>query len=220
MPTNLIKPTNRIEPTSLMQMVQAQNWAIIPEKLDAIHQVLAAHAAGQKIDIEAVKAETGNPMENEYNYQVLDGVAVVPVHGVIAKRMNLMQKISGGVSTEIVGRDIRAALDDPDVRAILLDIDSPGGTVDGTEALAESCSVQGRKAGIGLCKRHDGERRVLDRVRGAADYHQRNRGNRLHRRGDGPLRLFRGGRKGGRETHLHLCRKIQNHGQQRRTAGQ
>ena len=85
MPTNLIKPTNRIEPTSLMQMVQAQNWAIIPEKLDAIHQVLAAHAAGQKIDIEAVKAETGNPMENEYNYQVLDGVAVVPVHGVIAK---------------------------------------------------------------------------------------------------------------------------------------
>jgi capsid assembly protease len=117
-------------PTNLIEIVQAQNWAIIPEKLDAIHQVLANHANGKKIEYEADQKPAAP-------YQVIDRVAVIPIHGVIAKRMNMMQQFSGGVSTEIVGRDIKAALDDPDIISILLDIDSPGGTVDGTEALAE-----------------------------------------------------------------------------------
>jgi len=40
------------------------------------------------------------------------------------------------VSTELAARDIQAALEDREVRSILLRIDSPGGTVDGTDALA------------------------------------------------------------------------------------
>lgn len=121
----------------LNDLVQQTNWAIIPSKLDAINQVLYNHMHGIKIDLDALAA-SGTKLENSYNVTVTaDGLAIVPIHGIIAKRMNFFMEISGGVSTEYLKRDIRLAIEDEDVKAILLDIDSPGGTVDGTEAIAD-----------------------------------------------------------------------------------
>jgi signal peptide peptidase SppA len=51
--------------------------------------------------------------------------------------MNLFSQISGGVSTELLKRDIAQALADPAVKGLILAIDSPGGTVDGTAELSE-----------------------------------------------------------------------------------
>ena len=45
--------------------------------------------------------------------------------------------VSGGTSTQLAARDLRQALDDPEVQSIVLAIDSPGGTVDGTQTLAD-----------------------------------------------------------------------------------
>lgn len=113
-------------------------WAILPDKLAEITSIYDAHLKREKIDLKAVEAQLGRPLQNEAEpYQIVDGVALVSLQGVISKRMNLFSRISGGVSTELVGRDIRAALDDPRVHAILLDVDSPGGTVDGTQTLAD-----------------------------------------------------------------------------------
>jgi signal peptide peptidase SppA len=64
-------------------------------------------------------------------------VAVIPVYGVISQRMNLFQEISGGTSAELIARDIRAAANDPEVSAILLDVDSPGGSVYGIAELGD-----------------------------------------------------------------------------------
>ena len=123
---------------NLIDVVQDKIWAIIPEKLDAIHQVLWNHANGVKIDMEALEAQLGKRLENSYDVRLLEGgLAVLPIYGVLAKRMNLFMQISGGTSTELVMRDFQLALEDDDIRAIVLDVDSPGGTVDGTEALGE-----------------------------------------------------------------------------------
>lgn len=123
----------------LIELVQVSNWAIVPEKLDAIHDVLARHEAEINIDWDMLAQSPVAPYgdDSDKPYSIMDGgVAVIPVHGVIAKRMNMFSRISGGTSSELIGRDFRAAMDDPDVRAILLHVDSPGGTVDGTDALA------------------------------------------------------------------------------------
>lgn len=113
-------------------------WAIEPAKLLEISAIYATHLRGDKIDIGALEAKLGRPLANEpQGYQVQDGVAVLPLEGVIAKRANLFSQISGGVSTELVGRDFKAALADPAVHSIILAIDSPGGTVDGTISLAD-----------------------------------------------------------------------------------
>jgi signal peptide peptidase SppA len=113
-------------------------WAIEPAKLLEIQAIYATHLRGDKIDIEAVEKRLGRPLANEpKGYQIQDGVAILPVEGVIAKRANLFSQISGGVSTELVARDIKDALADPAVHSIILTVDSPGGTVDGTQTLAD-----------------------------------------------------------------------------------
>jgi len=112
-------------------------WAIVPEKLYEIQEIYSTHLRGEKIDLAAIEAKVGKPLENEVkDYDVINNMAVIPIHGVTAKRANMFMRISGGVSTELAGRDITEALNDPDIKGIVLDIDSPGGTVDGTLELA------------------------------------------------------------------------------------
>lgn len=113
-------------------------WAISEDKLIEIRSIYAAHMRGEKIDIDAIEARLGRPLANdEQGFTVNSGVAIIPIHGVMGKKMNMFSQISGGASTQMIARDIRAAVDDPEVKSIMLHIDSPGGTVDGTETLTE-----------------------------------------------------------------------------------
>ncbi len=112
-------------------------WAITPEMYSEIRSIYAKHLRGEKLNIKDVEAATGKTLKNKpQGYDLVNGTAVIPVHGVIAKRMNLFMDISGGASTQMVERDLRDALADPAVEKIVLYIDSPGGTVDGTFDLA------------------------------------------------------------------------------------
>jgi signal peptide peptidase SppA len=64
--------------------------------------------------------------------EVRGEVAVVPVHGVIFPRGDVM----GGVGLDRLGRHVRALASDDRIGAIVLDIDSPGGSVAGVTELA------------------------------------------------------------------------------------
>lgn len=122
-------------------------WAIVPEKLTEIQEIYITHLRGEKIDIAGIEAKIGVPLDNRpKGYDIDQGVAVIPVEGVIAKRMNIFHRISGGTSSELIGRDFREAVNDPTVNAILLYVDSPGGAVDGTQELAQEIyKARGRK---------------------------------------------------------------------------
>src|SRR5690606_37146136 len=63
-------------------------------------------------------------------------IAVVPVRGMIEHRSSFFSEFLGGASIEALRAALRAALADPEVAAIVLDIDSPGGTVAGITELA------------------------------------------------------------------------------------
>lgn len=122
-------------------------WAILPEKLLEIQAIYATHLRGEKIDIAPIEAALGRTLDNERKpYDVQDGVALIPIEGIIAKKMNLMVRVSGGLSTQILQKDITQALADPSVQSLLLLVDSPGGTVDGTEEIADFIfSARGQK---------------------------------------------------------------------------
>lgn len=120
----------------VFESLQGKPWALLPAKLDEIVGLVESKLAGENIPFpEAAKGKNGN--RSTEAYQIVDGVAVIPVYGVLDKRMNLFSSMSGGTSTELLGRDIKQALNDPQVDAILLDIESPGGAVDGTKELAD-----------------------------------------------------------------------------------
>lgn len=115
-------------------------WAILPEHLTQMQEIYAAHLRGERQDIAAIEARRGAPLKGPEpgGYEIRGGVAVIPVRGAIAQRMSLMQDVSGGTSSDLLTRDIKAATEDPKAKAILLHIDSPGGAVAGTEAAANA----------------------------------------------------------------------------------
>lgn len=73
-------------------------------------------------------------------------VAVLPVQGPIEQKTSLYTLLMGGTSTEQMTGWLRAALADNETKAIVLDIDSPGGSVYGVQELAaEIYAARGSK---------------------------------------------------------------------------
>ena len=64
------------------------------------------------------------------------GIAVLPIHGSLVKRSLGVQALSGLLSYDAIAAMLDAALADPAVSGILLDVDSPGGEVGGCFELA------------------------------------------------------------------------------------
>ena len=68
------------------------------------------------------------------------GIAVLPLYGVITQRGNMIEDVSGpgSVSTQKFAAALRQALADESVSQILIDIDSPGGSVYGVSELGDA----------------------------------------------------------------------------------
>jgi signal peptide peptidase SppA len=121
----------------IIDVINNSPWAILPEKLLEIRAIYLTHLRGELPDLESIEARIGRPLKNERApYSVEGTTAIIPIEGVIGKKMNLFADISGGTSSQLVEKDFQTALADPAVKSILLVIDSPGGQVDGTENLA------------------------------------------------------------------------------------
>lgn len=75
---------------------------------------------------------------------VEDGVAYIPVGGVIGRKLTGFEKGAGAVDVNDVEDDLDEAEDDPRVAAIFLVFDSPGGMVNGTPELAERIEQAGK----------------------------------------------------------------------------
>jgi signal peptide peptidase SppA len=69
----------------------------------------------------------------EHHIRVLDGIALIDIVGVLTKHV---ASFGGGTSTILVRRLLSLVRSMPEVRGVLLRIDSPGGTVSGTRELA------------------------------------------------------------------------------------
>jgi len=94
-------------------------------------------ASGDPLDVAAIEARTGKALAGpSRGYEVRNGVAIIPMHGVISQRMNMMADVSGGTSSELLVRDITQAANDPKISAIVIDGDTPGGAVAGTPGAA------------------------------------------------------------------------------------
>ena len=117
---------------AIIKFLNTKPWAITREALETIQAVVANHVEGLPVTINADNSKAKTLGHIKY-----PDVAVVPIHGTVAKRLYGMEAISGGTTTKDWEAQIQAALDDPNISAIVLDIDSPGGTVDGTKELAD-----------------------------------------------------------------------------------
>ena len=132
-------PERQLEPDSpgyirILGAIHGRPWAIREAELEAIIAIVNAPAA----DLEAVAARVGKPLDNANGNRVenRDGVAVLHVEGPIFRYANIMTKVSGATSVQQLSLDFQAALDDPRISSVLLNINSPGGQVDGINEMA------------------------------------------------------------------------------------
>lgn len=115
-------------------------WAMHPAKLAQIEEFVAARLEGRITGKEFKQTMEEGQDQAAYDrpYEMRDGVAVISLAGVMTRRLNLFEAISGGMSTQQVSRRIAQAGADAAVRGIVLDIDSPGGTVFTVDELTDA----------------------------------------------------------------------------------
>jgi signal peptide peptidase SppA len=137
----------------ILRAVRSQPWAIMPDKLEAILGFLEIKSAGGAISEDLLsqihaQAEVTAARAKSVSAASSGSVTVLPVYGMIMHRGNMMGDISGprGTSTEQLSAQLRQAINDPNVKAIVMDFDTPGGTVDGVpELAAEILDARGKK---------------------------------------------------------------------------
>ena len=123
----------------------ATPWALMPERLSALTSVIsrwsqgtpASDAAKFQIQTDRVLRDTRRQTSAVISG---GGIAVIPIYGVITQRGNMVDDVSGPgmVSTQIVTQMLRQTVADDAVSQILLDIDSPGGSVYGVSELGDA----------------------------------------------------------------------------------
>jgi signal peptide peptidase SppA len=131
----------------IINYFNSQPWAILPEKLHAMISLIELRSAGFTLTDNEIEARIGQDgLDAAAQQQAApSSIAVLPIMGTISHRMGLLRRASAGMTIEGFREDFRAALDNRDISAIVLDIDSPGGSTSGIEEMADEI-YEGRKA--------------------------------------------------------------------------
>lgn len=106
--------------------------AIHRPKLDVILAVL-----GPRVGLSDLAAAPGYTPPTRAMSGLPPGVAVIPIHGTLVRRTVGLEAESGLTSYTGLAAQLDAAIGNPEVSAILLDIDSPGGESGGVFDLAD-----------------------------------------------------------------------------------
>lgn len=136
--------------SNLLDALYSNAWAIQEGKLRDIETMLLRHAEGvslpeERVD-EIVRQGDQSAFEGLSGFEKASGgmyvrkgnVAYVPLHGTIVNRAGIMDRMSGATSPQTIQEKLRSAGADEEVDRIVLNIDSPGGTVAGTMQTANT----------------------------------------------------------------------------------
>jgi capsid assembly protease len=121
---------------------QRELWAILPEYLQNVlaESILEDPGAADRQAVARPGQKSG-------------GVAHVPIFGTITHRDSFWSQLFGGAgaTVERLTQTLRGLADDPAVSTVLLEIDSPGGTVSGVpELAAEVRALRAKKHVVAL----------------------------------------------------------------------
>ncbi len=132
-----------------LNTLMAETWAITDTAYDRLVEIASRENVITPevlalIDRrkEAVAAKKAMKMDGADRVVTRDGVAIIEVAGPIFRYANLFTDISGATSIQTLATDFNAAIDDPNVKAVVLAFDSPGGQVSGTNEMANMIAAR------------------------------------------------------------------------------
>lgn len=105
-------------------------WVIIPQWLESFSMDLDS-------ENQAVAVYDGQPLDDTAFIEMRGSIAIVHITGVISRRGGYFSRYFRFPNIDQIAKDFRTAMDSPKVKGILLNIDSPGGQVNGTNEFAD-----------------------------------------------------------------------------------
>jgi signal peptide peptidase SppA len=115
----------------------AKYWAIEPDILKSFCRL---------DEIKSLSFQSERRLSNTRSVLIRDGTAIIPLYGPITARSDLFSFFFGGTSLSDLAKDFQTALDDDQVKAILFDVDSPGGVALGPAEMADAIfKARGKK---------------------------------------------------------------------------
>lgn len=148
----MLNDADELQYHRVVAVVRDMPWALRPDKLAVILDLLRFRAEGGKLSPNEIRERIGARRACEdcdddevlfsfaaarLQTRVAGAVAVIPIFGVIVQRASMLAQSSGAMGTEQISQAFQQAIADPNVGAIVLQIDSPGGGVYGVPELAD-----------------------------------------------------------------------------------
>lgn len=148
--TDLARIAGRLFNTPLMVREERAEMlvAALAERLGIARFERIGAEAMTAVELNEKKAAgLDQPRTAERYYEVVDGVAWIPVDGTLIHKSGWIGTWSGMVGYDGIATMLRQASEDPDVRAIWLDFNSPGGEVAGCFDLADEIYARSARNG-------------------------------------------------------------------------
>lgn len=130
MPSRLQRPGRQIRNLLASEPV----WAINPP---AMGDLMSLVEPGANVDLEAMSASFGAAEDVSQMARVGD-VAIIPITGIIRPSADFYTEYMGATSLKAVEAQLAAAIADPQVRQVVLYVNSPGGSATGNYELAQA----------------------------------------------------------------------------------
>ncbi len=129
--------TNNIN--TIQHVLNEQFWYMDPNALQKfIIKMQNADFKKESFNPEFISRFDEDEGEEKKPFRMENGLAVIPIQGSLVKKASgFMAWLFGIVGMAQIGEILNRAILDPDVKGIFLDVDSPGGSVDGTSDLAD-----------------------------------------------------------------------------------
>ncbi len=118
-------------PDAIHSAVLSEPWAITDNGLRRVLTVVSRMELPT-----ALEQIPGQPTREGRLVSIRDGIATIPVTGVLVRRASFFDAMCGAVDYVTLARELRSVLDDPAISAVVLHFNTPGGEVASCSELA------------------------------------------------------------------------------------
>lgn len=129
----------------------AHPWAMTPDAMHAFAMMLAngyARREGIAVEAGAMEAQSAAPSRSSGRQ---GSIALIQVYGAIMQRASQFGPCEGGTGTDQISSALAAAMADETVSQVLMDFDTPGGSVFGVAELGDQIrAARSKKPVIGI----------------------------------------------------------------------
>lgn len=122
--------SRRTRDQRLLAAVHEKPWAILESSYLQILDIVHNHARGVRLTDEEITEALEAARPRDRGGAPPGGIAVLPLWGPIVPHADMLTQMSGATALDAWLADFRELVADPSVGTIVLNVDSPGGSVD------------------------------------------------------------------------------------------